>query len=118
MEQREAFLVGAEEEWAIRAEVITLLAGLENEPNAAEPLPSVFTRAAMPAKVGPYTITGILGQGGMGIVYAAEIERAGEVQLVALKLIQTHLDEPEHAARFTREQKILARLDHPGHGLL
>ena len=80
----------------------------------AEPLRAVFSRAAMPAKVGPYTITGILGQGGMGIVYAAEIERAGEVQQVALKLIQTHLDEPEHAARFTREQKILARLDHPG----
>ena len=114
VEQRESFLIVAEADAAIRTEVLFLLAGLENEPTAVEPLRAAFSRAAMPTKVGPYTITGILGQGGMGIVYAAEIERAGEVQQVALKLIQTHLDEPEHAARFTREQKILARLDHPG----
>lgn len=107
--ERESFLIQIEADTSIRAEVLALLTGLENEPRASS-FESVTARASMPNRIGPYKITGILGQGGMGIVYAAEI---GD-QLVALKLIQTHLHDADHLSRFGREQQILAKLDHPG----
>jgi serine/threonine-protein kinase len=107
--ERNDFLSQIESDASIRSEVIALLEGLEQEPNAVS-VESVQAKAAMPVQIGPYNITGILGQGGMGIVYAAEADG----QPVALKLIQTHLHDADHLIRFEREQKILAKLDHPG----
>jgi len=107
--ERETFLVQLEPDESLRVEVLGLIAGLENEPNATS-IENVVLKASMPGRIGPYKITGILGQGGMGIVYAAEI---GDRQ-VALKLIQTHLNDEDHLSRFGREQKILSKLDHPG----
>ncbi len=58
-------------------------------------------------------LLGCLGRGGMGIVY-----RARQVRLdrhVAVKLMSPELSsDPEFAARFEREARALARLDHPG----
>ncbi len=59
-----------------------------------------------------YRITEKLGEGGMGVVYKAEdtkLERP-----VALKLLAAHaIEGPEHKARFVRQAKAAARLDHP-----
>jgi WD40 repeat protein/serine/threonine protein kinase len=57
-----------------------------------------------------YQILGLLGQGGMGLVY-----RARDVRLnrrVALKMIAIHAN-PEQRARFQREGEAAARLQHP-----
>ena len=58
-----------------------------------------------------YKILSELGRGGMGVVYKAEdtkLERP-----VALKFLAPHaLEDPEHKARFVREAKAAARLDH------
>ncbi|HEX4341496.1 MAG TPA: serine/threonine-protein kinase [Polyangiaceae bacterium] len=54
-----------------------------------------------------------LGRGGMGRVFQAH--HAGLGRDVAVKLLPADLaDEPEFRARFEREARTLARLDHPG----
>jgi len=62
--------------------------------------------------VGDYRIEGLLGRGGMGIVYTAShlhIDRR-----VALKVLSEELSEsPEFVARFRREGRLQASLDHP-----
>jgi len=58
-------------------------------------------RASDPRAVGPYTLLGRLGQGGMGAVYLAVF---GSGPLVALKLIRPELAEDgQFLARFARE---------------
>lgn len=67
----------------------------------------------LPARIGPYRIEGVLGQGGMGRVYAAFDTRLQRP--VALKQILAREDGgPEARARFWREARALAALSHPG----
>ncbi|MHC4491756.1 MAG: serine/threonine-protein kinase [Planctomycetota bacterium] len=65
-----------------------------------------------PTEIGSYRIIRELGRGGMGIVYEAEqpdLERR-----VALKLLSPRItNDAEAVARFYREAKATARLDHP-----
>jgi serine/threonine-protein kinase len=59
---------------------------------------------------GKFEIVGVLGQGGMGIVYDAR--RLAEGDRVALKVIHAHLaGDPQIRGRFTREAAILRRLE-------
>ncbi|MBI3470973.1 MAG: serine/threonine-protein kinase [Candidatus Solibacter usitatus] len=64
------------------------------------------------AKLGPYEIVSTLGAGGMGEVY-----RAKDTQLdrhVAIKVLHDALaQDPDRLARFSREAKVLASLNHP-----
>ena len=57
-----------------------------------------------------YEILAKLGQGGMGAVYKARDTRLN--RLVAVKVIQTHLDE-KNLKRFEREVSTVASLQHP-----
>src|ERR1700733_9707543 len=57
-----------------------------------------------------YRMLGILGEGGMGTVYAAEQE--SPKRQVAIKVL--HARAPSALARFRAEAEIMARLDHPG----
>jgi serine/threonine protein kinase len=63
-------------------------------------------------RVGPYQIVSLAGAGGMVEVYRArdpKLERD-----VALKLLpEAFAGDPERAARFEREAKLLAALNHP-----
>ena len=65
------------------------------------------------AEVGRWRVTGKLGRGGMGTVYAAERADGAYEQQAALKMIRLGLDEPALRERFLRERQILARLEHP-----
>jgi serine/threonine protein kinase/tetratricopeptide (TPR) repeat protein len=64
------------------------------------------------SKLGPYEIQSSLGAGGMGEVYRATDTKLGRD--VALKVLPAEMaHDPERLARFRREAKALAQLDHP-----
>ena len=64
------------------------------------------------AKLGPYEILAPLGAGGMGEVYRARDTRLGRD--VALKVLpQAFAQDVERMARFQREAKAMAALNHP-----
>src|ERR1700724_1623686 len=62
--------------------------------------------------LGPYEILAPIGKGGMGEVY-----RARDTKLdrdVAIKIVpESFAHDPERIARFEREAKVLAALNHP-----
>uniref|UniRef100_Q021H2 Serine/threonine protein kinase with TPR repeats n=1 Tax=Solibacter usitatus (strain Ellin6076) TaxID=234267 RepID=Q021H2_SOLUE len=62
--------------------------------------------------VGHYTITGLIGHGGMGSVYRAT--RVDDFRMqVAIKLLKRGTDTDLALGRFRAERQILARLQHP-----
>ncbi|GAA1313036.1 protein kinase domain-containing protein [Saccharothrix xinjiangensis] len=60
---------------------------------------------------GPYRVLELLGQGGMGVVHRAH-DTAND-RLVALKRLSPSTTDPEYRARFQREARLAASLDHP-----
>ncbi len=64
-------------------------------------------------KLGPYEILSPLGAGGMAEVYRARDSKLGRE--VAIKVLPEEFTQhPEKLARFQREAKLLAALNHPG----
>jgi serine/threonine protein kinase len=61
--------------------------------------------------IGPYEITGTLGQGGMGIVYSAWDDRLNRA--VALKTIRATDADSAATERLRREARAAARVNHP-----
>src|SRR5262245_57111574 len=68
-------------------------------------------------RIGPYEITGSLGAGGMGEVYRARDSRLERD--VAIKILPAHwLAEAARRARFEREARVLASVNHPHIGAI
>ncbi len=115
--EREAFLAeacGGDE--ALRHEVLSLLAEersadrLMGRPAAAE----VTQRLAVArgTRLGPYEVADLVGAGGMGAVYRARDTRLDRD--VAVKLLPEHVAQDGGAlARFDREARAVAALNHP-----
>src|SRR6266536_525207 len=63
-------------------------------------------------RLGPYEIVALLGAGGMGEVYRARDTKLDRE--VAIKVLpEAFVSDPERVARFQREAKTLAALNHP-----
>jgi Tol biopolymer transport system component len=121
-EERAAFLKDAcPADERLRAEVESLL---RYEPAAERFLETPAAAAAanaqpmkLPHDFGPYTLTALLGAGGMGEVYRARDLKLGRE--VAIKILPVHLTaDTERAARFAREARLLATLNHPHIGAI
>jgi serine/threonine protein kinase len=64
------------------------------------------------SRLGAYEIVSLLGEGGMGHVYADVDPRLG--RRIALKVLPPHLAaDPHSTERFEREAKAIAALNHP-----
>ena len=74
----------------------------------AAPRPS----AGHPERIGDFRILGVLGAGGMGVVY--EAEQSSPQRRVALKVLRSPFASEEERRRFEHEGRALAWLNHPG----
>jgi len=88
-----------------------LLAGTLAE-GAARELQDAEGRFMEGRHVGPFRLLREIGHGGMGTVYLAERADGLYEQRVAIKLLRHGLDSQAGRARFLRERRVLARLEH------
>jgi tRNA A-37 threonylcarbamoyl transferase component Bud32 len=105
---------------ALRAEVEALLTHASETRAATEPpepptVPGETENAELPAgtRLGPWRVVRLAGRGGMGEVYEAQRADGAFELRAAVKLLKRGLDTAAIVARFNRERRILARLDHP-----
>jgi serine/threonine protein kinase len=68
-------------------------------------------RGDLPARIGQYAIERKLGEGGMGVVYAARDERLKRT--VALKMMSSLTNDERARTRFWREARVAASVNHP-----
>jgi serine/threonine protein kinase/tetratricopeptide (TPR) repeat protein len=73
--------------------------------------PTDQTGAVTPARIGRYTIQRKLGEGGMGVVYAARDERLGRT--IALKTLSAASTDQVARQRLWREARAAAAVNHP-----
>jgi serine/threonine protein kinase/Tol biopolymer transport system component len=99
----------------LRREVESLLASLGQASAAgfgAEPASAVPRTSLIGRQLGPYSVRGLLGVGGMGEVYRAHDSTLGRE--VALKILpDPWLADSDRRLRFEREARLLASLNHP-----
>ena len=67
----------------------------------------------LPARIGAYRITGLIGQGGMGAVYHGERAAGDFDHVAAIKVIRPGALSDTLIARFQHERQTLANLSHP-----
>ena len=69
------------------------------------------TASAAPAAIGRFAVDGVAGRGAMGVVYRARDPRLDRP--VAIKMLRGDAFAGDARARFEREARALARIDHP-----
>jgi eukaryotic-like serine/threonine-protein kinase len=98
------------EQWPMASE--SLLAGLRLASNANDPGGSSPPGLTAGNRLGKYDVVAALGAGGMGEVYRARDARLGRD--VAIKILPHAFTlDPDRLARFEREARMLAALNHP-----
>jgi serine/threonine protein kinase len=96
----------------LQAEVEALLRAHERTASALEMPPTFQTQLKAGMRLGSYEVASELGAGSMGEVYRARDTRLGRD--VAIKVLPAlFLSDPEWRARFEREARVLASLNHP-----
>jgi serine/threonine protein kinase/Tol biopolymer transport system component len=102
----------------LRRDVEALLANLARASAAgfgAAPGVATGSGSLVGTRLGTYTVHALLGVGGMGEVYQAHDSTLGRE--VALKILpDLWLGDPDRRARFDREARVLASLNHPNIG--
>jgi tRNA A-37 threonylcarbamoyl transferase component Bud32 len=113
--QRQELLRAADTD--VRGEVERLL---ESDGKAATLITEAISEAEtlladvhVDPQFGPWRGTGILGRGGMGVVYRAVRDDQAFEKSVAVKVLHMGLETPLMLERFRQERQILASLEHP-----
>src|SRR5207302_5657783 len=87
------------------------------EKPAVPPLDALQTTRLEGRRIGPYQLAARIGAGGMGEVYRARDTKLGRD--VAIKVLPPLFTaDPERLARFEREARMLAALNHPHIGAI
>ncbi|MEO6227608.1 MAG: serine/threonine-protein kinase [Thermomonas sp.] len=114
-EQRREHLAALRREDNALADELQHLLTLEENDEAflAEPVVELPNGARPGARIGPYRLDRMIGEGGMGQVWLAMRADGLYERKVALKLLRPGLVDPRLRQRFDREREILARFAHP-----
>jgi WD40 repeat protein/serine/threonine protein kinase len=99
----------------LREEVESLLAEDGRDPGFLDPerlREAMSGPAETPARIGPFRVIRLIGEGGMGAVYEAEQDEP--LRRVALKVVRPAMVTPSLLQRFRMEAQVLGRLRHPG----
>ncbi|MBK7828672.1 serine/threonine-protein kinase [Nannocystis sp.] len=72
---------------------------------------ALFPQRAIPVRIGRFTVLGLVGRGGMGVVYACHDELLG--RKVAVKVLHSEVRSDHASRRLQREAQALAKLSHP-----
>ena len=105
---------------ALRREVESLLSGDAGGDTIVDRDVANVARAILPDAAGvpippdafgPYRLTSVLGEGGMGVVYRATRDDLSSV--AAIKILRDAWLSPARRERFVAEQRTLAQLNHP-----
>jgi serine/threonine protein kinase len=113
-EERDAFVERAcEGDAEMLAELRSLLDADAEDVPLMDTEPNFGWREEAVEQIGPYRVTSLLGEGGMGVVYKAEQSEPLK-RRVALKVIRLGMDSKAVVARFEAERQALARMEHPG----
>ena len=80
-------------------------------PRRADEGPPEWAQNLLGCKIGRYTISRLLGHGGMGCVFEAQQEQPARA--VGLKILPPGLSAASALARFRLEPELLGRLQHP-----
>src|SRR5262245_2770645 len=120
VDERAAYLDRAcRDDTQLRAEVEALLRAhhepqrLLDAPEAVVPTVDEASHREQPGTViGPYRLLEQIGEGGFGLVFAAEQTHPVR-RKVALKVIKPGMDSKQVLARFEAERQALALMDHP-----
>ncbi|MFM9957525.1 MAG: protein kinase domain-containing protein [Phycisphaerales bacterium] len=80
-------------------------------PHSQLPFGSAADVEFIPLQIGPYTVEGLLGKGGMGLVFRARQEHPIS-RTVALKVLSPSAMTEEVVARFDFERRVLCQLNH------
>lgn len=113
-EERQSILrdrCGSDE--ALRAEVESLLAAYDRDPDFLEPTSERNFSPQVPRQVGPYQILRRIGSGGMADVYLARCQDSEMEGHVAIKVMKFGLSDPLASRRFNQERELASGLRHP-----
>jgi hypothetical protein len=112
--ERDTFLERATNDQRLRDEVRSLVSAHERAGGFIDPSTAPSAGGPLlPDRIGSYLIRGVLGEGGMGVVYLAEDPRLGRT--VALKAVAPRFVGDEmRRERLRREARAAAALNHPG----
>jgi serine/threonine protein kinase len=111
--ERVAFVTRATQDDRVRREVLSLIASHDRATDFIEHAAARLDTAEPPDRIGHYVIRGVLGEGGMGVVYLAEDSRLSRT--VALKAVAPQfLNDAARRERLRREARAAAALHHPG----
>jgi serine/threonine protein kinase len=119
--ERAAFLAkSCPDDEALRREVLAILNDTDADgflvtpvPGTRSPLTSALSQITMSGRtLGTYQLQALVGAGGMGEVYRAHDAKLGRD--VAIKILPpAFTSDPDRLARFEREARMLAALNHP-----
>ena len=90
---------------------ISVSASGPNDPTGEVTVPATDADGPLPARIGRYTIERKLGEGGMGVVYAARDQRLART--IALKMLSAPAPDETARQRLWREARAAASVNHP-----